>query len=146
MKQVIVAIIASLPIGLLVFWALDRAPPWEFTDVEISPTSVMQCGEMDITFTARRLRASCGAGVVYRQYKDSSGRSIVYDPVARADAPELDSQNKFTRSAKISCSMDPGPATYRGQACYTCNPLQSWLRWPVCAPTPEVPFYVLKKP
>lgn len=146
LKQALIAVMISLLVVAPLIWmAMDRDPPWEFSEVEISPVDVRQGDEIAITFTTKQLRRMCGPGLVYREFRDSSGRLIVYDPVQRAEAPELDSKGKFTRSAKIPLGMDPGPAVYRGTSCYTCNPLQNWLRWPICVSTPDVHFNVLKK-
>lgn len=145
-KQLFFAIpVSILIVAPLIWMTVNRNPPWEFSEVTISPTKVVQGGEIEITFTTKQLRGTCGPGVVYREFRDSLGRLIVYDPVLRSEAPTLDSRGQFTRSAKIPLSMDPGPAIYRGTSCYTCNPLQSWLRWPICVSTPEVPFTVLKR-
>lgn len=144
-RNIIVAFIAVfvfLPIGWML---MDREPPYTFEHVELSPSTVEQGGELHITFTVRQNRPACSPGLVYREFKEASGKLHVFDPVLRSQAPII-ADDKFTRISRLPESISPGPTLYRGVSCYTCNPIHSWLRWPVCAPTPAATFNITEKP
>lgn len=145
LRHFFIAIFISMIVVAPVLWMLlDRNPPYIFERVEISPRDVPQGGEIHITFTVKQKRAPCNPGLVYREFKESSGKMHVYDPVMRA-APPVIADNKFTRISKLPDNIDPGLTVYRGMACYTCNVIQSWLRWPVCVSTLPVTFNVIAK-
>lgn len=144
-RNVIIAFGVVAIFGMPFWWLLDRDPPYTFELVDVSPPTVEQGGELHITFTVRQNRPACGPGLVYRQFKEASGKLHVFDPVTRAEAPTID-DDKFTRIARLPESISPGPTIYRGISCYTCNPIHSWLRWPVCASTPPVTFNIIEKP
>jgi hypothetical protein len=146
-RQITVAtFVAMAVLGPILWMAMDRTPPYTFKKVEIAPDPAVQGGEIYITFTAKQNRPACGPGLVYREFREANGKLHLFDPVMRAEAPELGPDRKFTRIATLPEAVSPGPTTYRGQSCYTCNPLHSWLRWPVCAATPEANFNVVRKP
>jgi hypothetical protein len=146
-KQMVIAVFVLVPIVAPVTWMLfDRIPPYEFTAVEITPKYVFQGGEIYITFTVRQLRPVCSPGLAYREFKEEkSGKMHTFDPVIRAEPPVV-INNQFTRIARLPESMTPGPIEYRGLACYTCNPIHSWLRWPVCSATPNGQFIIVERP
>jgi len=144
-QNIIALIISVVFLGPLAYWAVDREPPYTFLHVEIEPNNVVQGEDIQITFWAVQNRESCGPGLVYREYKElETGKIHTYDPVLRGKEPEL-VDGKFTRIGKISESIAPGPTLYRGYSCYNCNPLHTWLRWPVCVVAPEKQFTVIKK-
>lgn len=144
-QAVIATFVAVMVLAPILWMVLDRTPPYTYTKVEVSPQTVQQGGEIYITFTTKVNRSTCGAGLVYREFKEEeSGKLHVIDPVMRA-APPVVVGDTFTRTARLPGNLDPGPVTYRGTACYQCNPLHSWLRWPVCSPTPSVTFNVVKR-
>ena len=146
MRQVTLATFVSVAIVTPLLWLLlDRDPPFTYEKVEIEPNTIPQSGDAYVTFYIKRGRRACDAGLVYRELLDSAGKLHVFDPVVRARPPEL-GEGQFTRIFKVPNAMEPGRAFYRGISCYPCNPLQSWLRWPVCLPTPEVSFNVTKEP
>jgi hypothetical protein len=145
MKHSIIAAFVSVIFLAPVLWMLmDRAPPYTFEDVEVSPHNVPQGGEIYITFTVKQNRPPCDPGLIYREFKGATGQLHVFDPIMRSRPPIIEN-NKFTRISRLPAQIVPGPAVYRGAACYTCNPLQSWLRWPVCVRTPDVEFNVIPK-
>lgn len=144
-RNVVVAFIAIAGFAPLLWMVMDRDPPYRFEQVEISPADAVQGSEIHITFTVRPNRAPCSPGLVYREFKEvASSRLFIYDPILRSEAPAL-VNNSFTRISKLPIDIAPGPALYRGMACYTCNPIHSWLRWPVCVTTPNVQFNILDK-
>lgn len=142
-KHVMLATIVSVGIVVpITYWLMDRTPPYVYKRVEVSPPVVQPGGEIAITFTVDQLRTSCSAGSVYREFKEgATGRLLIIDPIQRAAAPVI-VDGKFTRIARLPATIEPGEVIYRGQVCYSCNPLQSWFRWPICASTPEVKFRV----
>jgi hypothetical protein len=145
MKHSIIAAFVSVIFVAPVLWMLmDRTPPYTFEHVEVSPDNVVQGGEIEITFIIKQNRPPCDPGLIYREYKGATGQIHVFDPIQRSRSPTV-VDNKFTRVGRIPAQIAPGPAVYRGSACYTCNPLQSWLRWPVCVRTPDVEFNVIPK-
>lgn len=147
-----VAVFVFVPLGWML---MDREPPYTFQHVDISPcgppptrclqTEIHQGSEIYITFHVRENRAPCSPGMVYREYKEASGKLHLFDPIQRAEAPIV-VDNKFTRISKLPDNISPGPTTYRGLSCYTCNYLHRWLRWPVCASTPPATFNIIEKP
>lgn len=151
-QHIIAAFIAIGVVSPTVLMLMDRVPPYEFERVEISPTNVLPGGEIEITFTVQRLRPSCGPGTVYRWFREMALSSDgvptrklhTYDAITRAREPEI-VDGKFTRRSKLPDNISAGPVVYYGQSCYTCNPMQGMLRWPVCASTPEATFNVLEK-
>lgn len=136
---------AFIVTGVLVpmLWMVfDREPPYIIDKVEIAPEHPMAGTEINITFHARRQRSGCGPALVYREFKQlTDSRKFVYDPVTRREQVDITGDGKFTRTAKLPIEIS-GPVVYRGAACSSCNLLQAWLRWPVCAVTPEAPFTV----
>lgn len=137
------AFIAIAFVAPLAWMLMDREPPYTFVGTEISPAYVREGGEIEITFTVKENRPACGPGMIYREFKEEvSGKIHTIDPVTRA-APPVIVNNKFTRIAKLPENITPGLVTYRGMACYTCNPVHSWLRWPVCTNTPTAQFEIL---
>lgn len=145
-RNIIAATFSILIFAPIVYWAQDRTPPYTFTSVEIQPKEVVAGEEIRIIFGVKLNDIDCGPGLIYRTFVDSTGFLRLYDPVPRSEPVKLDHDGKFRRMARISPSFAPGPTKYRGHACYSCNPLQQWLRWPVCTYTPEVTFNVLPKP
>lgn len=144
-RNVIIAFVAVFVFGPFMWMAMDRKPPYAFEHVEIEPAEVVQGGTIRITFTVKQNRAPCGPGLVYREFKEvKAGKLHVFDPIMRTEAPII-VDNKFTRTAPVPESISPGQTIYRGTACYSCNPVHSWLRWPVCAPTPSAEFTILEK-
>lgn len=137
-----IAVFVFVPIGWML---LDREPPYDFQHVDISPREIPQGGEIHITFHVKQNRAPCSPGMVYREFREASGKLHLFDPIQRAEVPII-VDNKFTRIAKLPDNISPGPTTYRGVSCYTCNYLHRWLRWPVCAPTPPAVFSIIEKP
>lgn len=139
-----------VPLVVIPAWMLmDRTPPYTFEHVEITPppgqSEILRGGSIYITFTVKQNRTPCSPGLVYREFKEASGKLHTFDPVMRAETPVI-VDNKFTRIAQLpEASMSPGPTIYRGTACYTCNLLHSWLRWPVCASTPPTEFNIVEK-
>lgn len=143
-KQIAVATFISVLFVVPVLWMLmDRSPPYVYEKVEIEPQDVIQGGDIYITFTVKETRPACGAAMVYREFKEASGKLHIYDPIKRIETPHL-IDKKFSRISKIPDNLTPGIVTYRATACYTCNPIHSWLRWPVCVSTPDIEFNVLK--
>lgn len=134
-----------LMLAPVVWMVMDRELPYVYRGVEIAPKDVEPGGEIHITFHVHQLRAPCSAGVVYREFKESSGKLHTYDPIVRLRPPDI-VDGRFTRTAHLPSHLAPGLTIYRGAACYHCNPLQQWLRWPVCVPTPDVPFNVVAPP
>lgn len=145
-RNFIVAFIAVGIFGPLLWMVMDREPPYTFEKVEVFPVAVPPGGEIQIMFAVRQnRRAPCSAGLVYREFKEMlSSRLFIYDPIVRAEAPVI-VKNSFSRISKLPKDITPGPAIYRGRACYTCNPIHQWLRWPVCVVTPEVPFNIVEE-
>lgn len=143
-QNLVAAFVAVGVIAPPVWMLLDREPPYRFEHVEIAPANVVQGGEISITFTIKPLRTSCGPGLIYREFKEETGKLHVYDPIQRVEAPVLN-DNKFTRYSKLPDNISPGQTIYRGISCYTCNPMQGLMRWPVCASTPSATFNVVEK-
>lgn len=138
-----IAVFVFVPLGWML---MDREPPYDFQHVDISPSEVQQGGEIHVTFTVKQNRSACSPGLVYREFKEAAtGKLHLFDPIQRAEVPII-ADNRFTRIAKLPDNISPGPTTYRGVSCYTCNYLHRWLRWPVCAPTPPATFNIIKKP
>jgi hypothetical protein len=148
MRAAWVAISTVIVLSPFVWMALDNTPPYAYNNVTIEPTTVKPGDDIHITFHVREMR-SCGAGLIYREFieaeKPSARKRHVYDPILRSREPIV-VDGKFTRIATIPDGISPGLTLYRGAACYFCNPLQRWLHWPVCIPTPEVPFTVVRNP
>lgn len=145
-RNFVAAFIAVFLFAPILWMLLDRDPPYEFEKVEIEPQVVASTETIYITFQVKQTRAVCGPGLIYRQFREEpSGKLHIYDPIQRADPPVIEN-NRFTRMSALPANMTPGLVTYRGTSCYTCNPVQAWLRWPVCVTTPDVPFVVLEKP
>lgn len=143
-KHMRAAFVAAGVVVPVSWFLMDRTPPYRFEHVEITPANVVQGGEISITFTVKQLRTSCGPGTIYREFKEETGKLHVYDPIERVDAPVIN-DNKFIRYSKLPDTISPGPTIYRGTSCYTCNPMQGLLRWPVCASTPSATFNVVEK-
>jgi len=145
-RQFIVALFISVLFVVPVMWMLmDRSPPYTFEHVNIIPHNTIQGGDIYITFRVKINRPACGGGVFYREFKEASGKLHLYDPIAQDKMLEI-VDNKFTRINKLPDDISPGLTFYRSAACYTCNPIHSWLKWPVCIYTPSVEFNVLRKP
>lgn len=136
-----IAVFVFLPIGWMLW---DREPPYTFQHVDINPQDVPQGGEIHVTFTVKQNRPACSPGLVYREFKEATGKLHLFDPIQRAEVPII-VDNKFTRIVKLPESISPGPTIYKGVSCYTCNPIHSWLRWPVCVPTPPTTFNIIEK-
>lgn len=137
-----IAVFVFVPLGWML---MDRVPPYTFQHVDISPNEVHQGGEIRITFTVKQNRAPCSPGLVYREFKEATGKLHLFDPIQRAEPPII-VDNQFPRIAKLPDNISPGPTTYRGVSCYTCNYIHRWLRWPVCAATPPATFNIVEKP
>jgi hypothetical protein len=137
----LVVVALGVPLFVPLFWwTFDRTPPYTFEQVAISPSYPRPGEDIYITFDVKHRRAPCNPGVIYREFREATGKIHVYDPVQRARPPIGD---RFTRMATIPpAGIAYGPTTYRASACYTCNPLQRWLRWPVCVHTPDVMFTI----
>lgn len=142
MRHTLAAATAVLILAPTVWMLIDRTPPYEIKGVDITPSTVPLGGSMELTFHIRRLpRTSCGPGLVYREFIDSTGKIHVFDPVLRATPPEIN-QPQFSRRAQLPEGIATGLTQYRGMACYNCNPLHSWLRWPVCTTAPPTTFTI----
>lgn len=141
-RQVMAALFVSV-LGIVpTLWMLmDRSPPYTFEYAEIIPNNVPQGEDIHITFTVVQNRPTCGPGVIYHEFKELTGKLHLYDPVHRDDVVDI-KNGKFTRIEKTPDGISVGPTIYRGADCYTCNPLHSLLRWPVCTSTPNVKFNV----
>jgi len=145
-RHIVIATFVSVLIIVPVMWMLmDRTPPYTIEHVEINPHNAVQGQEIYITFTVKSNRTACSPGLIYREYREESGKLHLFDPIIRAEAPALDN-NRFVRISKLPDNISPGPTIYRGTACYTCNPIHSWLHWPVCSSTPNIEFNVVRKP
>lgn len=145
-RQVIAALFVSVLGVVPTLWMLmDRSPPYTFEYAEILPSDVQPGEDIHIEFTVVPNRPTCGPGVIYHEFKEiSSGKLHIYDPVHRDDVVDI-KNGKFTRVEKLPDNISLGPTIYRGMDCYTCNPLHSLLRWPVCTTTPNVKFNVKEK-
>lgn len=145
-RQVIAALFVSVLGVVPTMWMLmDRSPPYTFEYGEAIPNDVPQGGDVNIVFKVITNRPTCGPGVIYHEFKEeASGKLNLYDPVHRNDVPDI-KDNKFTRVRKLPEGISIGQTIYRGTDCYTCNPLHSLLRWPVCTTTPNVKFNVREK-
>lgn len=145
-RQVIAALFVSVLGVVPTLWMLmDRSPPYTFEYAEIIPNDVPQGGDVNIVFKVVQNRPTCGPGVIYHEFKEEvSGKLHLYDPVHRDDIPDI-KNNRFTRTRKLPENISAGLTIYRGTDCYTCNPLHSLLRWPVCTSTPNVKFNVKEK-
>lgn len=146
-QHLIAAFVSVGIIGPIALMVTDRDAPYEFTHVEISPSKVVQGGEIEITFTVKQPRTPCGPGVVYRWFREEPSRKLhTYDPIPRA-APPVVVNGKFTRRSKLPDNISVGHVVYYGRSCYTCNVIQGL--WPqllsVCEDTPEVPFEILER-
>lgn len=139
---ILAAVTAILLLVPVIWMLMDNTPPYSYTKIDIAPVPAVSGEDIYITFHVESHRNSCGAGLVYREFKEASGKLHVYDPILRSRAPILQ-DGKFTRIAELPFNLAPGQVMYRGNGCYFCNPLQRWLRWPICVPTPEVPFTVV---
>lgn len=143
-RNMVIAFVAVAVFGPLIWMLMDRDPPYTFQQVTIEPQEVEPGQDIFVTFQVKPQRpAPCNPGLVYRELKEESGKLHVFDPVSRRVYPEM-SNNQFTRILHIPSNISPGKTYYRGNVCYTCNPLREWLRWPVCVQTPEVEFMVVK--
>ena len=145
-RQVIAALFVSVLGVVPTLWMLmDRSPPYTFEYAEVIPNDVPQGGDVNIFFKVVQNRPTCGPGVIYHQFKEeSTGKLHLYDPVHRNDIPDI-KDNQFKRVRKLPEGISTGEAIYRGTDCYTCNPLHSLLRWPVCTSTPNVKFNVTRE-
>lgn len=143
-RNMVIAFVAVFFFAPPLWMLFDRDPVYTFEEVTIEPHEARAGQDIFVNFKVKPLRAPCAPGVVYRELKEiPSGKLHVFDPILRRTYPEME-DNRFARIIRLPANITPGPVIYRGAVCYTCNPMQAWLRWPVCISTPEVEFRVVK--
>jgi len=119
---------------------LDRRVPYELDRATVEPGEARIGSDVFVSFYAKRRRlGECRPVVVHRGLKDLASGEILS---VALPAPLLAGEDRLTQTLRLPDDAPAGKVAYQGQVCYTCNILQSWLRWPVCMPVPEVEFVV----
>ena len=140
-RSIYAAIVAVGLLGPLMWYTLDRDPPYLIMAGKIEPANPKPGSTIEISWDVRPLRASCEGhkltGSINREIVDSKGVRHSYALVnARYAAGELE----INRFVQLPENLPAGPAIYHSEACYTCNPVQ--VLWPVCLRTPDLHFTV----
>ncbi len=144
-RQAIIAVFVSVGfIAPVLWWAMDRAPPYDRISGEVLPLEPMPGDQIQVHWTIKTHKM-CGpsaANNVTRQIVDSQKIVWSFDtsPSTFGRLLPVDNPDRIVRIIMLPQSVAPGPATYRSRACFACNPLQ--YIWPVCVDKPEIPFTI----
>ena len=137
-------ILLVLSVAQVVWWAIDRSPPFRVDAVRV--TNAQQGGLVHIDAEVfRDMRRECGVTVSTHLY-DSTGARFTIDATqiissAGVAAIERKTPGKLRRTLQIPMGAAPGPASLVSSMSYACNPLQELLR-PIHVQT-EFAFEVL---
>ncbi len=127
-----------------VLWmAIDRQVPYVRTNGVITPANPAPGDFVEVKWTVVQTRICRPepARNISRHVITSSGLIIDYEPVSGVmGTVEAPKEETLVRAFQLPISTDPGPAKYRSEACFACNPLQ--ILWPVCVEGPDVQFNV----
>lgn len=136
--------IIAVSIGQVIWWALDRDPPFRVDSVRV--TNARQGGLVHIDAEVfRDVRRDCGVTLSSHIY-DSTGARFVVDgstiiSSAGIAALERKSPGKLRRTIQLPEGVAVGPASVVSSMAYTCNLMQEVFR-PIQVQT-EFQFEVL---
>lgn len=137
-------ILLIVSVGQVIWWALDRLPPFRVDAVRV--TNAPRGGLVHIDAEVfRDVRRECGVTLSTHLY-DATGARFTIDSTAIIGsagiaALERKTPGKLRRTIQLPAGVAVGPASMVSSMAYTCNPLQELLR-PIHVQT-EFTFEVL---
>lgn len=140
-QNIAAAIFAVTVAGTPVYWVLDRQPPVEVFSTKVLTPTVMQGGDLLISYDFDRKRV-CNT-TVQRSLFDGANVEFDYVPDTR-DAFGPIQHDTTVSKVQIPTGASPGPARFRSVVSYRCNPLHWWF--PVIVVTADQSFEITEKP
>ena len=137
-------ILLLVSVGQVIWWALDREPPFKVKEVRVTNSAPGGVVHVDAE-VFRDMSRDCGVTVSTHLY-DATGARFTIDATqiiscAGVAAIERKTPGKLRRTLQIPMGAAPGPASLVSSMSYTCNPLQELMR-PIHVQT-EFQFEVL---
>jgi len=123
-------LILAVSVAQVVWWALDRSPPFYVDSYTVAP--VHQGGTLVIDAKVRRdIERGCSVTLANNLY-DSSGARHVLEPSVRFTpgdlaALERKTPGRMVRRVQLPDPVPVGPASFVSSMSYECNPLQEIL-------------------
>ncbi len=162
-KDVLVGFLAGMLVIILpiIYWTIDRRPPYERVFGVIVPEEPAECGLPEnsqkgihagscvaIQWTLKRFEGlqNCRTATsqhVSRTITDANGVHVLPKTENVFGRGKKPFSETLRRPFILPDFSVPGPASYRSSACFICNPLQLVADWPVCSgDSPEVIYHV----
>lgn len=133
----------------LLWFAMDREPPYVRLSGEIIPANPKQLEWVKVRWTLRVskvCRPSNPLNITRKIINRQNGKITELAPVQGVFGAEGGisiTRETLTRPFQIPETTEPGDSTYQSTACFACNPVQAL--WPICISTPNVDFTVEKR-
>lgn len=144
MRKLIPAVaVAIIGVAAVLFYmAVDRHPPYDYIRGEVLPPDPVVGGQISVHWRVR-VNRYC-PGWVERYITDRRGYiwHNIGTPVKDIRPVAPGQKSDIINTFDLPRQLGQGPATYQARACYSCNPLQEWARWPICVDTPKVLFEI----
>jgi hypothetical protein len=124
-------LILAISIGQVIWWALDRSPPFRVDGYTIAP--VRQGGTVRIdAHVTRDVARGCSVTLSNSLY-DATGARHVIEPSIKFSpgdlaALERKTPGRMSRNLPLPDGVAVGPASLVSSMAYECNPLQEMLR------------------
>lgn len=126
--------------ALLGYWTQDRDDPTRILVMHAVNDPVAPGDILKVAYEIQRDRG-CHVHVEQLAFDRERLRMQAPDEDYTA-APGPDGSDKFTLQMPISTAAVEGPGTYYAVRAYYCNPLQTWLNWPIIVRTPPLTFTI----
>jgi hypothetical protein len=137
MTALVVAITA-----IITYWAQDRRPPVQIIEEAVETPFVPVGGSLRVRFSINREKV-CHVHLEQFIYDSRRGRFVLPDEDYQI-APGIVGRDEFVSVIQIPRAFLPGRARYRAIRAYYCNPIHTWLSWPIVVVAPEVEFEVVE--
>lgn len=159
----------SIVIVPIVWWLMDRDPPYTRETGELFPVSHKMCGletgpphqdgvirpgscvEVRWTIVPMRTCKPFGKFSVTRAIVDQQGRhtlpatNSIYSARSPSLPPDPSTTESLARYFALPANGPVGPATYEVAAAFACNKLQEFF-WPIVVDKPDIKFMVGELP
>jgi hypothetical protein len=141
--QALVTVFAMILAGLLGWWVLDRDLPVVVKEVRAVTSVVPPGGTLKIQHLFHRKRL-CHVHLEQVIFDSENVRFTVADEDYSTSPGRL-GNDLFALQVAVPQTAAEGVAVYRGTRTYFCNPLHTWLDWPVVLIGPNVEFEIRRQ-
>lgn len=141
-RNAIAAFFAIAVFAPVIWMLLDREPPYTRSSGRIEPSNPAPGDFISVHWNIR-VERNCPPVVprnINRTIIDSTGKYHDFEAVEGLYGTSPKALPGISRTLRLPKDITPGPAKYRSQACFACNPIHYF--WPVCVSQPDIAFEI----